>query len=64
MVSKKFLLLAALVGFAAATPIDSMLDEMRVNCDNGVDPLACGKLKVMSVLDTVAKSDNYQVGFL
>ncbi|KAL5284827.1 Osi19 family protein [Megaselia abdita] len=61
MVSKKCLLLAALVGLAAATPIDSMLDEMRVNCDNGVDPLACGKLKVMSLLDTVSKTDNYQI---
>lgn len=61
MVSIKFLLLAAFVGFVAATPIDSMLDEMRVNCDNGVDPLACGKFKVMSLLDTVSKSDNYQV---
>lgn len=63
MVSKKIILFAALVGFVAATPIDSMLDEMRVNCDNGVDPLACGKLKVMSVLDTVLKTDNYQVGY-
>lgn len=64
MVSKQFLLFAAFIGFAAATPIDSMLDDMRVNCDNGVDPLACGKFNVMSVLDTVFKSDNYQVRFL
>lgn len=64
MVSKKCFLFAALIGLASATPIDSMLDEMTLNCDNGVDPLACGKLKIMSVLDTVFKTDNFQVGNL
>lgn len=48
-------------GFWKGTPLDGMIEEMRSNCDNGIDSLACIKVKVMNFIDTISKKDNYQV---
>lgn len=47
--------------FWKGTPIDSIVEEMRSNCDGGSDSLSCMKFKVASFLDTIFKKDNYQV---
>lgn len=47
--------------FWKGTPMDSVVEEMRSNCDGGSDSLACMKFKVASFLDTIFKKDNYQV---
>lgn len=47
--------------FWKGTPMDSIVEEMRSNCDGGSDSLSCMKFKVASFLDTIFKKDNYQV---
>lgn len=61
------LALVCLIGTAAAGPqraagaMDSIVNEMRSNCESGADSLACMKFKVAAFLDSVFKQDNYKL---
>lgn len=63
---KLIVLIAAFVGLAAAVPTKTdfssgLVEEMRSNCDDSSDSLACIKVRVMSFLDTIFKKDSFQV---
>lgn len=45
----------------AASPMDSIVNEMRSSCESGADSLACMKFKVAAFLDSVFKQDNYKL---
>ena len=47
--------------FWKGTPMDGLVEEMRANCAEGVDSMACMKYKVVNFLDMIFKKDNYQV---
>ncbi|XP_055383162.1 uncharacterized protein LOC129613209 [Condylostylus longicornis] len=44
------------------TPLDPMIEEMRSDCVNGIDSMACFKVKIMKFIDTIFKKDNFKVG--
>lgn len=48
-------------GFWKGTAMDGMVEEMRSGCNEGSDPTACIKYKVMSLLDSIFKKDTFQV---
>ncbi|XP_045455548.1 uncharacterized protein LOC123665264 isoform X2 [Melitaea cinxia] len=64
-------LIVALLGAAVAQPskeefwkgtaMDGMVEEMRSGCNEGSDPTACIKYKVMSLLDSIFKKDTFQI---
>lgn len=62
--------LVCLIGTAAAGPqrsgasnadMDSIVNEMRSNCESGADSLACMKFKVTAFLDSILKQDSYKM---
>lgn len=63
---KLIVLIVAFAGLAAAVPTKTdfssgLVEEMRSNCDDSSDSLACIKVRVMSFLDTIFKKDSFQV---
>lgn len=47
--------------FWTGTPLDGAVEEMRSNCDSGLDSLACMKFQVASFLDGVFAQDSYKM---